>query len=47
MSDSLFLILVLVVFGVFIAVLAWAQMTTPTSADFDAGTGRGSNPPHG
>lgn len=46
MSDTFFLILVLVVFGVFIAVLAWAQMTTPTSADFTGGDGTGSKSPH-
>ena len=46
MSDTFFLILALVVFGVFIAVLAWAQMTTPTSADFESGNGRGNNAPH-
>ena len=30
MSETVFLSLVLAVFGIFMAVLAWAQVTTPT-----------------
>ncbi len=46
MSGTLFLIVVLAVFGGFMAALLWAQLTTPSLADYEAMSGMKSGPRH-